>query len=1098
MTTPRGPFTRSGIRRSGDDYQDLCALEIFVEMLEHQARYKWVKVEADDAGALDDILALREDGSLVARQVKFSGHPDEDSDPWTWDKFLAEPMRSGNKTPSLLFKWFSAWQLLKTQEAKVDVSLESNRRGAQELVDTIDPNGFISVDKIPPPIWSTILGQLGEEDDVISFLSDFRFRLDRPGLNEIEDGLLRRFFEIGGTQEGWFSLKDRLRLWVRERYQPPPDGAIDVAAVRSAASWHSLTSLPEDLRIPDDYILPSQSFHDSFYESVLHSNQSCKVLTAPPALGKSTYLSYLVRQLRESDVPVVRHHYFLSLDDRTPGRYDHLRIAESLMSELEALYPDALSEIGPRNPNPEDLSEWLDAAGGYYSSRGQALVVVIDGLDHVWRERVSRDELDRLFEYLLPAPKGVIIVVGTQAVDDEQLPTLLLRECPKEKWTQLEPLDLDAVAAWLETHGHEIGLPSDSHDRQMDLDDLASAFFKKTEGHPLHLQFALASLLELGQGVNRYTVEELPGTPGKNIMEYYADLWRRLPESGREVLHLLASTNFAWPTSGFAEALDPQGNDLASRQSAYRQVRHLLATTPIGLQAFHGSLLIFVRSQESHPAYAHSMKAKAREWLATSAPLYWQWAFSWILDAEDGQAATLIDGPSREWVIESLLHGYPREQVSEILGRSAWAALENGQLGRFVEVALLRDYLEWDEYPPLLRIQLHLGHDVRLGDVTLSKLATAAITEIVSLAHHEYLQGNLAAVKECFDALNRRRPRGGRPDEQIEWARSLMSVGALLPNLALARITEFIGQFRSSEGNVEIVDSFASRMRSEADLSRLRELLTASDLNVDEQISVRQHAIMLAFESDLEIGLPELLIWDDPFSSIYRCLKLNDYQSGPSTSYPQFSLLKPSDDYSSLNRAITWFFKLSFYALFTSHLRNETATIDQWLAQSPTPYVSDLLARLNHLAETVAASAASKDEIPFSEPYRYFEDSMLPNRWRDNETFRIGRGMQIALSEISFDLAYVQRQWVAPGEVSIDQLREIFLSPLVNPWDWIVSYIGYAKPFLSEPAVAWMIDDLEKNWIRISSRFPVKQKDWRTYQRLRWSMAVKKRRLNAF
>lgn len=66
MTRPLGRFTRSGIRRSGDDYQDLCALELLVEMLEHPKRYQWIKVEADEAGVLDDVLALREDHSYVA------------------------------------------------------------------------------------------------------------------------------------------------------------------------------------------------------------------------------------------------------------------------------------------------------------------------------------------------------------------------------------------------------------------------------------------------------------------------------------------------------------------------------------------------------------------------------------------------------------------------------------------------------------------------------------------------------------------------------------------------------------------------------------------------------------------------------------------------------------------------------------------------------------------------------------------------------------------------------------------------------------------------------------------------------------------------
>lgn len=310
MTTQPGRFTRTGIRRSGDDYQDLCALEIIVEMLEHPTRYQWIQVEADDAGALDDILALQKDQRLVARQIKYSGHPDEDSDAWTWDKFLTETDGSGKQKTSLLDKWFRSWQQLNRRGTVASASVESNRKAGHDLINIIDPAGLIPVERIPADIWAEISRQFGDEGQAKAFFSDFKFYLDRPELDVLEDGLTRRFYQRGGTPEGWLSLKDELRFWVRERSQPQPSGLINVSVVRAAAGWNVLTVLPEDLEIPSDYVLPSQSFHDSFLASVVQGTQGCQVLAAFPALGKSTYLSYLVGQLREAHVPVIRHHYF--------------------------------------------------------------------------------------------------------------------------------------------------------------------------------------------------------------------------------------------------------------------------------------------------------------------------------------------------------------------------------------------------------------------------------------------------------------------------------------------------------------------------------------------------------------------------------------------------------------------------------------------------------------------------------------------------------------------------------------------------------------------------------------------------------------------
>ena len=221
MTTPLGRFTRTGIRRSGDDYQDLCALELIIEMLEHPERYQWIKVEADGAGVLDDVLALKEDNSYVARQVKYAGHPEEDSDALTWDKLLAELNQNGKTGDSLLFRWFSSWQQLRAKATISEASLDSNRKAGVGLREIIDPNGTISFDSIPEEWRLEILRQFEDEEGAREFFSEFRFRVDRPELDVLEEGLSHRFFALGGTREGWLSLKDQLRLWVRERHEPP-------------------------------------------------------------------------------------------------------------------------------------------------------------------------------------------------------------------------------------------------------------------------------------------------------------------------------------------------------------------------------------------------------------------------------------------------------------------------------------------------------------------------------------------------------------------------------------------------------------------------------------------------------------------------------------------------------------------------------------------------------------------------------------------------------------------------------------------------------------------------------------------------------------
>src|SRR5690349_17185531 len=96
----KSKFTRTGTRRLGDKYQDLIALDVFLDWLEHCDRYKWVRVEANDAGFLDDVVALMNNNRIVVKQVKYSTDTDSEGDPWTWDDLLSQSHRKVKKTKS--------------------------------------------------------------------------------------------------------------------------------------------------------------------------------------------------------------------------------------------------------------------------------------------------------------------------------------------------------------------------------------------------------------------------------------------------------------------------------------------------------------------------------------------------------------------------------------------------------------------------------------------------------------------------------------------------------------------------------------------------------------------------------------------------------------------------------------------------------------------------------------------------------------------------------------------------------------------------------------------------------------------------------------
>ena len=130
-------------------------------------------------------------------------------------------------------------------------------------------------------------------------------------------------------------LKDTVRVWVCRRDEPRQNGEICLQDIMRAALWYNLQQLPQRFEIPGDYVLPSESFHEEVVQRIQSTSQGCIVLTAQPGLGKSTYASYLHQDLRGRDIPVVRHHYFLSLADHAwSERLESWRAAESLMHDL--------------------------------------------------------------------------------------------------------------------------------------------------------------------------------------------------------------------------------------------------------------------------------------------------------------------------------------------------------------------------------------------------------------------------------------------------------------------------------------------------------------------------------------------------------------------------------------------------------------------------------------------------------------------------------------------------------------------------------------------------------------------------------------------
>jgi hypothetical protein len=354
------PYTRSGARRTGDEYQDLQSAEILIQWLEQPDTYRWVRLETME-GSLDDIQTERDDGTRQLLQVKWGT---DATVGWEWEELTKQ--ESGKKVPrpSLLQKWKTSLDnVLATGVTVSEAALLTNRCAGAAIKFHLSDSGLVDFDSLSTPLKDIISTQLGGSASAAAFFQAFHFFFKERSYEALADSLQQRFQHLGGRSEGWTNLLEEIRLWINHQNEPLPDGTITLAAVRAASLWHLPPPIPQGFLVPHDYVAPRDWSATRVEPRLRAGGDRIVVVTGSPGIGKSTYLSWLVAQLRDANVPVVRHHYFLSTKDATPYRSGWETAADSLIGQLQSGYRDLVQAADCQNPRPETLQSFLSAAG---------------------------------------------------------------------------------------------------------------------------------------------------------------------------------------------------------------------------------------------------------------------------------------------------------------------------------------------------------------------------------------------------------------------------------------------------------------------------------------------------------------------------------------------------------------------------------------------------------------------------------------------------------------------------------------------------------------------------------------------------------------
>lgn len=1014
-------------------------MQYLIEMYIDPSLYEWVKLDAEDPKFqhIDDIVAKRkEDGKFVCRQVKFRVDPEREDLALSFE-WLTEVAGKTGRATSLLQKWASQLLPMLEQNEAFDAKLLTNASPDGDVRKAINDSGHIDFDQIPDSYQKIIVSQLNGETQARKFFSFFQFEHSKPPKREELARLLRDKLIPAYTDEaGWLNLQQEVKTWAIYKDRPYPDGCIRFHHISQLISKERPRPIPQDFSIPTRYKPPDRDFHRQIVKAV--HDKGIIVISGSPGRGKSTYISYLCKFLSRIGCPLVRHHYFLSLEDLTSERYTYRTVASSLQHQMKRQMPEVTNGL---DQDVEQIKACIEACA--QESKNKPFVLVIDGLDHVWRENTDIEQMRALFNRLLPLPENVTLIIGTQNVPEEQLPQKLLQHAPKDTWETLPLMSVLSIRHWLNVQAEEgslAGIPEDKSQHDYHMNELSQAFYDISSGHPLHLVYSFESLAAQTKEITVDAINALPKCPDGDIRKYYEGLWVGLSAAAKEFLHLFAATDFYWPENGLYQCLGYDG----SQVTAFNSIRHLLDRRRSGLVPFHGSILVFIKSKNDHTAASDRLLPKAVNWLEKDASNYWRWAWLWLTQAKIGNDKPILSQPSREWAINSLCKGYPIDQMELILDEAERVALKKKEYCRLQELRHLKIRLlnsaefQTHHFDIFQHCVSFSTDDLMPFEWMADNLSLIDDQDLITVARR-FKAEKPEVPEDCLDEINRRAYISSEfkndhyMDAQTD-AVTLAAVAAYVDGVKPKSIIDYTRQF--SGHDFQVFQEYINHLFTQKQSARLLELW-AYKMPLPMAKALIKPTIRLACADEIALEKRD----DNSFLhrfALSRCwLKIvkNITPTGAPVKAAKFS----NESYEASNNAKPTMYEHFFLSLdIALNAVGPYSFLPVPVPEKANDWTPDALKALEEAAQMTAVFIRSgRKNFGLEYLFELIDDFAPPNERVSHDHHVIAQSLRISLVEISIDLYFLFS--AAYGDKKIE-FKDI---EACRPYTWWNEYIWY-------------------------------------------------------
>jgi len=619
---------------------------------------EWLAVLDPEAGRLDD-FQLATPGQLDAFQVKWSqaGGQLSWSDLRAYLVDLVADRRSlaeQHRDRRVIGHLYSD-RVASSSRISEAPSGHGNATVAYAVAQLLQPAtaGILAPPAQLPDAWRWLWRELAERCGLSEqgLLTDFalvRIELGRP---------LPSLTEVAGRDAASYrrDLDELLIALLRIATDPRQLVRLSKAELldRLGESWRQRLELRSvhEFPLPVAYE-PVHATAEELAESLQRFTSGYVALVGSPGSGKSTLLT---QQLRGHEDVVARYYAYVR------GRAD----VGSMRAEASAFLHDLVLTLErgglPRGPVPVDfdvpaltarLTRHLQQLGDRYRREGRPSIILIDGLDHVERERDVQQPLLRYLPRPEELPDGVLIMVGSQTVRMLHPDIRSQLEQPG-RTIQMAPLGRSEVAdlalAWRV---------------QVDADRL----WEVSGGHPLLLAYLLQELRDLPAERQE---AQLAVTPpyGGDVRTLYLRLWTAV-EDDEELVELLGlacrmrgPVDLAW--------LREHGQPGRAVRRLREQAAHLFRREGDRWYFFHESFRLFLQDRtarvngEADPAEDRRLHRQLADMCRASPqgqPQSWELLFH-LVGAEEHAAVLATATPAffRAQLVEGLR---PRELVA--------------------------------------------------------------------------------------------------------------------------------------------------------------------------------------------------------------------------------------------------------------------------------------------------------------------------------------------------------------------------------------------------------------------------------------------------